>query len=66
MVGHPAQATHQARRMTRTCDLCPEPAAVFLPGDAGERCDLFMLRREVKLRAWCLCCWHKRFGSAAA
>jgi len=52
--------------MTRTCDLCPEPAAVFLPGDAGERCDLFMLRREVPLRAWCLCCWHKRFGSAAA
>lgn len=28
-----------------------------LPGDEGEGCDLFLLRREVPLRAWCSAHW---------
>jgi hypothetical protein len=41
--------------MTMTCDQCPEPAVVFVPGDAGESCDMFLLR-GIPLR--CLCLAH--------
>lgn len=45
------------------CDLCPDPAVVFAPGSAPVR-TLFLLQREIPMRAWCLACWLRTFGVA--
>ena len=39
-----------------TCDACPEPAVVFLPGSAEQRHGLILLARGVPLRAFCRPC----------
>ena len=35
---------------------CGAEAVVFVPGDAGEESDMFLLRRPVADRAWCMPC----------
>lgn len=36
------------------------------PGEAEDRCDLFLLRAETPMRAWCASCWHSSFAVAMA
>ena len=54
------------------CDLCPAEAVVFAPGSEPVH-ELFLLAREVPLRAWCLACakaagwpWLRSYGVAEA
>lgn len=48
-----------------TCDLCPAEAVVVAPGEAEIR-EVFLLRREVPQRCWCLTCWRRVFGAVEA
>lgn len=54
------------------CDLCPAMAVVFAPGSEPVH-ELFLLQREVPMRAWCLECakaagwpWLRSYGVAEA
>lgn len=48
-----------------TCDTCGAPAVVVAPGEAEIR-EVFLLRREVPQRCWCLTCWRRVFGAVEA
>jgi len=47
--------------MTRLCDRCAEPAVVFEPGSEAIR-DLFLLKRDVPMRCWCIRHWISEFS----
>ena len=45
--------------------MCGAPALAVAPGQAEVR-EVFLLRREVPLRCWCLTCWRRVFGEVEA
>lgn len=47
------------------CDYCAEPAIAAAPGSEPVR-ELFLLARGEPMRCWCLSCWQRCFGKAAA
>ena len=47
------------------CDTCGAPALAVAPGEAEIR-ELFLLRRAVPQRCWCLACWRRVFGAVEA
>jgi len=47
------------------CDMCVEPAVVIEPGSEEVR-ELFVLRRAVPLRCWCLRHWPAALARSEA
>jgi hypothetical protein len=54
IAGRPQAARARSAGGGMTCDLCTADAAVVLPGDEEQRCDLFLTNRGTPMRRFCL------------
>jgi hypothetical protein len=63
--GRRASPGWEYKWLVTLCNHCELPAVIVEPGSAEVR-ELFLLDAGETPRCWCLACWQKRFGEAAA